>query len=100
MVTILHHQRTLLVHLVKVWVRVLKLAHAFHNYDRGANLFHCITECDAIMREIMVQNERTSNYYPFPSKTFALQYLLVHSPGRIVSYRNGIQKLIIILYTW
>ena len=56
-----------------IWVKVLKLAHAFHNYDRGANLFHCITECNAIMRE-MVENGRTSNYYPFPSKTFALLY--------------------------
>ena len=49
--------------------------------------YYCtFTECDAIMRELMIHEGRTSgNYYPFPSKVFALLYLLVHSPRRIVS---------------
>lgn len=48
-------------------------------------LYYAFTECDDIMREIMIHEGSTSNYYPFPSKVFALLYLLVHSPRRIVS---------------
>ena len=47
--------------------------------------YYAFLECDDILREIMIHEGSTSNYYPFPSKEFALLYSLVHSPRRIVS---------------
>ena len=34
----------------------------------------------------LMTNPAGKDYYPFPSKVFALLYLLVHSPQRIVWY--------------
>ena len=73
MVIFLHHQKTL-VSLVKVY-SYMDMVNWLHSYSY---YIYAFTQCNAIMREIMVHEGSTSNR-SFPSKLFALLYFLVHS---------------------
>ena len=44
-----------------------------------------ITDCDDPTLEECFEDLESGNYSPFPSKIFALLYLLVHSPQPVVS---------------